>query len=86
MDKSLSEKYITEATSENAVAKMMLKKGVRVKKVDVKRKITFHLAKGIDEKDFNNMDLIDDIHELLKKAFKGSTSKHDYDRFTVEEL
>ena len=43
------EKYITEATSENAVAKMIEKQfGVKVKKVDVKRKITFQLTKPID--------------------------------------
>ena len=81
------EKYITEATSENAVAKMLLKDfGVKVKKVDVKRKIIFHLTKHLDENDFEDMNKIDDIHTLLKKAFKGSTTKHDYDRFIVEEL
>ena len=80
------EKYITEATSENAVAKMIQKQfGVRVKKVEVKRKIVFTLTKGIEE-DFDNIDLIDDIHALLKKSFKGSITKHDYDRFIVEEL
>jgi len=80
------EKYITEATSENAVAKMIQKQfGVRVKKVEVKRKIIFTLTKGI-ESDFDNIDTIDDIHALLKKSFRGSVTKHDYDRFTVEEL
>ena len=80
------EKYITEATSENTVAKMIQKQfGVKVKKVEVKRKIVFHLTKGIEE-DFDNIDLIDDIHALLKKAFRGSVTKHDYDRFIVEEL
>lgn len=81
------EKYITEGTQENTVARMMQKQfGVKVKGVDVKRKIVFQLAKGIDENDFDKFDLIDDIISFLKKKFKGSTVKHDFDRIVVEEL
>lgn len=81
------EKYITEATSENAVAKMIQKQfDVKVKKVEVKRKIIFALGKHLDENDFEDMDKIDGIHKILKKSFKGSITKHDYDKFIVEEL
>jgi hypothetical protein len=57
-----------------------------VKKVEEKRKITFTLAKGIDEQEFENFDKIDNIIAFLEKTFKGSIVKHDYDKFTVEEL
>ena len=81
------DKYITEATSENAVAKMIEKKfGIKIKKVEMKRMITFHLSKPIDENDWDNFDKIDGIHDLLKKSFKGSTTEHEYDKFIVKEL
>jgi hypothetical protein len=81
------EKYITEATADNTVAKMIQKEfGVKVKKINVKRKITFQLSEPLDERKFSNFDKIDGIHELLQKYYKGSTTEHDWDKFVVEEL
>ena len=86
-NESVVDKYISEATSENTVARMIQKNfGVKIKKVDVKRRIVFQLAKPIDENDFDSFDKIDGIHDLLKKAYRNSTTEHDYDRFIVEEL
>lgn len=85
MDK-LVDKYLKEG-KENSIARMLEKKfGVKIKKVDVKRRITFTLAKGIDEDDFDNFGLIDNIHKTLKKTFKPATTEHDYNKFIVEEL
>ncbi len=82
----LVDKYLIEG-KENAVAKMIHKQfGVKVKKVDIKRRIVFTLAKGIDEGDFDSFKVIDDIHALLKKTFKPASTEHDFDKFIVEEL
>ncbi len=83
----LVEKYLIEGTKENQVAKTLQKKlGLKVKQVDVKRRITFTLAKGIDESDFDNFATIDEIHDFLKKTYKPATTEHAWDKFIVEEL
>ncbi len=75
------------AVQSGRVANLLKSKfGVKMVKIDEKRKITFKLSKGIDENDTANFDLIDDITSFLEKSFKGSIVKHDYDKFTVEEL
>jgi hypothetical protein len=77
--------YITEATSENAIAKMIQKIGPKVKKVDVRRRIEFKLTKPLDTDDMNTWDTVDEIEKLLKKVYKGASVQHDYDKFIVEE-
>lgn len=86
MDK-LVDKYLAEGSPTNTVVRVLQQvKGVKVKKVDMKRTITFTLSKGIDENDFDNFDKIDTIHEILKKAYPKSITTHDYNKFIVEEL
>lgn len=84
------EKYMKldeAAVQSGRVANLLKSKfDVKIAKIDEKRKITFKLSEGIDENATANFDLIDDIISFLEKSFKGSIVKHDYDRFTVEEL
>lgn len=81
-------KYLTEAKTVNDsnIARQLSKRfGVKVRKLDVKKKVVFHLAEGIDEGDFANFDLIDGINDFLEKTYDGIV-KHDFNKFTVEQL
>lgn len=59
---------------------------INIKKTDIKKTIIFHLNEGINEMDFNNFRLIDNIISMLEKKYKGSIIKHDYNKFIVTEL
>lgn len=88
MDK-IYEKYIKEGKNidDNKVAKLLQKQfGVKVKKMDVRKIVTFTLAEGIDESDFANFKLIDDIHAFLKKTYGSSVTEHAWNKFVVEQL
>lgn len=83
------EKYINEGKSidDNRVAATLQKKfGVKVKKLDVRKIVTFTLAEGIDESDFANFDLIDNIHAFLKKTYGSASTEHAWNKFVVEQL
>jgi len=89
MENKVYEKYITEGKNvdDNKVARTLQKQfGVKVKKIDVRKIVTFTLAEGIDESDFANFKLIDDIHAYLKKTYGSAITKHEYNRFYVEQL
>jgi len=58
----------------------------KVKKVDVKRKIIFHLSDFVDEEDFDNFSKIDAIQDFIKKKYKGSIVEFKGRTIEVEEL
>jgi len=89
MESKIYEKYITEGKNvdDNKVARELQKQfGVKVKKVDVRKIATFTFAEGIDEKDFANFDLIDNIHAFLKKTYGSAATEHAWNKFVVEQL
>ena len=59
---------------------------VKVKKVDVKRKIVFELSSFIDNEDFDNIGKMDAIEEFIKKKFKNSIVSFNGYTIEVEEL
>lgn len=77
--------YLTEALEKNTV-NAFKKLNIPIKKVELKREIIFTLKSFIDEEDWGNFDLIDNIREMLKKMYPKAIIEHDYDRFIVKEL
>lgn len=77
--------YLNESLEKNTI-NAFKKLNIPIKKVELKRKIVFTLKNGIDEQDWNNFNLIDDIDRMLKKLYPKAIIKHDYNRFIVEEL
>jgi hydroxymethylglutaryl-CoA reductase len=45
---------------------------VKVKKVEMKRKIVFHLSDFVDEENFDNFDKIDTVTDFIKKKYKDA--------------
>ena len=45
---------------------------VKVKKVEMKRKIVFHLSDFVDEEELDNFSKIDAINEFIKKKYKDA--------------
>jgi len=90
MENKIYEKYMLEegkSIDDNKIARMLQKQfGVKVKKVDVRKIATFTLAEGIDENDFANFKLIDDIHAFLKKSYGSASTEHAWNKFVVEQL
>jgi len=79
---------ILSESSESQVSSTIAKvfPNVKVKKVDVKRKIIFHLSDFVDEGDFDNFSKIDTIQDFIKKKYKGSIVKFKGRTIEVEEL
>jgi hypothetical protein len=73
----------TERAVSTAISKVF---PVKVKKVDVKRKIIFHLSDFIDEGDFDNFAKIDAVNDFIKKKYKGSIVEWKGRTIEVEEL
>ncbi len=86
------EKYkkylIADSGSKNTQIIKMVERsaGEKVKKIDSKMRVVFHLKKPIDEQEFENFTRIDKTVEMLEKMYPGATVKHDWDKFIVEEL
>jgi hypothetical protein len=59
---------------------------VKVKKVEVKRKIVFHLSDFIDDEELNNFSNIDAINEFIKKKYKDAIVNWKGRTIEVEEL
>jgi hypothetical protein len=55
---------------------------VKVKKVEMKRKIVFHLSDFVDEEDFDSFDKIDAVTNFIKKKYKDA--KVDFKGRTIE--
>lgn len=87
----IQEAYVNSILSESsesqvssAIAKVF--PNIKVKKVDVKRRIIFHLSDFVDEEDFDNFSKIDTIQDFIKKKYKGSIVKFKGRTIEVEEL
>jgi hypothetical protein len=87
----IQEAYVNSILSESserqvsqAIAKVF--PNVKVNKVDVKRKIIFHLSDFVDEEDFDSFSKIDTIQDFIKKKYKGSIVKFKGRTIEVEEL
>jgi len=87
----IQEAYVNSILSESsekqvsqAISKVF--PDVKVKKVDVKRKIIFHLSDFVDEEDFDNFSKIDAIQDFIKKKYKGSIVEFKGRTIEVEEL
>ena len=90
-NQKIHEAYVNSILSESsekqvssAIAKVF--PNVKVKKVDVKRRIIFHLSDFVDEEDFDNFSKIDAIQDFIKKKYKGSIVKFKGRTIEVEEL
>jgi hypothetical protein len=83
------EKYlITDSTSKNAQIIKMVERTTneKMKKVDTRMRIVFHLKKPIDEQEFSNFNRIDGTISMLEKMYPSAVVRHDWDKFIVEEL
>lgn len=76
----------------NESSEMQVKKAiedlfsVKVRKVDTKRKIIFHLSDIIDDEDFDSFAKIDALEDLIKKKFKGAVVNYKSRTLEIEEL
>ena len=74
-----SEKLVSQAISKVFPA-------VKVKKVEMKRKIVFHLSDFVDEEELDNFSKIDAINEFIKKKYKDAIVNWKGRTLEVEEL
>ena len=78
---------IINESSETQVKKAIEKVfSVKVRKVDVKKKLIFHLSDFVDDEDMDNFGKIDAIEDLIKKKYKDSIVKFKGRTIEVEEL
>ena len=67
------ENSILNESAESQVSQVISKVfPVKVKKVEMKRKIVFHLSDFVDEENFDNFDKIDTITNFIKKKYKDA--------------
>ena len=59
---------------------------VKVKKIDVKKKIIFQLSDYVDEQDFENFPKIDALDKFIKKKYKDSIVEWKGRTIEIEEL
>ena len=79
--------YLVKGGKEKGLSTVFKRKfGVEVEKVEKVSTTTYFLKSGIDENDWNNFNLIDDIHKMLEKQYPNSLITHDYDKFIIKEL
>jgi hypothetical protein len=78
---------ILSESSENQVSKAISKVfPVKVKKIEMKRKIIFHLSDFVDEENFDNFDKIDSVTNFIKKKYKDAIVNFKGRTIEVEEL
>jgi len=72
----IQEAYVNSILSESverqvsqAISKVF---PVKVKKVEMKKKVVFHLSDFVDEEDFDNFDKIDAVTDFIKKKYKDA--------------
>jgi hypothetical protein len=76
----------------NESSEMQIKKAieqvfpVKVKVIDVKRKIIFKLSDFVDDGDFDNFSKIDAIQDFIKKKFRDSIVQFKGRTIEIEEL
>ena len=59
----------TESQVSQAISKVF---PVKVRKVEMKKKVVFHLSDFVDEEDFDNFDKIDAVTDFIKKKYKDA--------------
>lgn len=86
----IQEAYVNSILSESAerqvsqaISKIF---PVKVKKVDVKKKLIFHLSDFVDEEDFDNFDKIDAVTDFIKKKYKDAIVEWKGRTIEVKEL
>ena len=78
---------IINESSEMAVKKAIEKVfPVKVKKMEVKKKIIFHLSDFVDDANFDNFGKIDAIQNFIKKKYKDSIVNFKGRTIEIEEL
>ena len=82
------ERTILSESSERQVSQAISKvfPNVKVKKVDVKRKLIFHLSDFVDNEDFDNFSKIDAVDNFIKKKYKDAIIEWKGRTIEVEEL
>lgn len=72
----IQEAYVNSVLSESterqvsqAISKIF---PVKVKKVEMKKKVVFHLSDFVDEEEFDNFDKIDAVTDFIKKKYKDA--------------
>ncbi len=67
------EKSILNESSELQVKKAIQNGfGVKVKKIEEKKKVIFHLSDFVDNEDFDNFSMIDKVEDFIKKKYKDA--------------
>lgn len=59
---------------------------VKVRNVETKRKVIFHLSDFIDDENFDNFSKIDVVEDFIKRNYKNSIVSFKGRRIEVEEL
>ena len=82
------ENSILNESAERQVSKAIPKvwPNVKVKKVETKKKIIFHLSDFIDDTDFDNFGKIDAVNDFIKKRYKDAIVNWKGRTIEVEEL
>jgi hypothetical protein len=73
----------SETQIKSAIEKLF---SIKVKKIEIKRKIIFHLSDFVDDEDMDNFSKIDAIEDMIKKKYKDSIVKFKTRTIEVEEL
>ena len=73
----------SEMQIKNAIEKVF---SVKVKKIDVKRKIIFQLSDFVDNEDFDSFSKIDAVEDFIKKKIKNSIVEFKGRTIEIEEL
>jgi hypothetical protein len=85
------EKYLTEAVPggvEKGMKTIFKRKfGIDIFRTDVKKTIEFTAKQGIDPQEFEDLDKLDAIEDMLRKAYgKDAIVDHDFNKWTVRIL
>jgi len=82
------ETTVLSESSERQVSQIISKvfPTVKVKKVDVKRKLIFHLSDFVDNREFDNFPKIDAVDDFIKKKYKDAIVNWKGRTIEVEEL
>jgi hypothetical protein len=87
----IQEAYVNTVLNESAerqVSQAISKifPNVKVKNIEMKQKIIFHLSDFVDEEEFDNFDKIDAIDSFIKKKYKNAITNWKGRTIEVEEL
>jgi hypothetical protein len=81
------ERTILNESAERQIATAISKTfPVKVKKIEEKKKVIFHLSDFIDEEDFDNFNKIDAVDEFIKKKYKDAIVEWKGRTIEVTEL